>query len=212
MSSIRTVFFVALIGACVTAAGQTPNFHRFERQELVVEDFQASGYILDIGGGGEGIIGRMKPQQVVAIDLFARELLEAPPGPLKIVMDATDLKFLDSSFDTATAFFSLMYMKPDVQKKVFAEVYRVLKPGGRWLVWDSMIPTALEKDTRGAVFYFRFKLPKETVETGYGTPWPDLPLDLAHYQGLAKNVGFEVTSAKQQGAGFQTFALELRKP
>jgi ubiquinone/menaquinone biosynthesis C-methylase UbiE len=103
-------------------------------------------------------------------------------------------------------------MKPDVQKKVFAEVYRVLKPGGRWLIWDSMIPTALEKDTRGVVFYFRFKLPKETVETGYGTPWPERPLDLAHYQGLAKNAGFEVTSVKQQGAGFQTFALELRKP
>jgi len=31
-------------------------------------------------------------------------LEEAPAGPLKIVMDATDLKFLDSAFDTATAF------------------------------------------------------------------------------------------------------------
>jgi ubiquinone/menaquinone biosynthesis C-methylase UbiE len=200
------------MGACLLAADQTPNLHRFERQELVVNDFQASGYVLDIGGGGEGIIGRMKPQQVVAIDLFARELLESPPGPLKIVMDATDLKFLDASFDTATAFFSLMYMKPEIQKKVFTEVYRVLKPGGRWLIWDAVVPTALEKETRGVVFYFRFKLPKETVETGYGTPWPDRPLDLPYYQGLAKQAGFHVTSAKQEGAVFQTFSLELSKP
>lgn len=209
----RRVLFLFFLGAlCLAAADESPKFHRFERQELVVEEFAAPGYILDIGGGGEGIIGRMKPAQVVAIDLFARELQESPPGPLKIVMDATDLKFLDASFDTATAFFSLMYMKPDIQKKVFAQVHRVLKPGGRWLIWDAVIPTALEKDTTGVVFYFRFKLPMTTVETGYGTPWPARPLDVPYYKALAEESGFQVTSAKQQGGGFQTFFLELRKP
>ena len=39
---------------------------------------------MDICGGGEGIIGQMKPAQVIAIDLSKRELEEAPPGPLKI--------------------------------------------------------------------------------------------------------------------------------
>lgn len=186
--------------------------HRFERQELVVGDFDASGYILDIGGGGEGIIGRMKPLQVVAIDLYKRELQEAPPGPLKIVMDATDMKFLDASFDTLTAFFSLMYMKPDVQKKVFAEACRVLRPGGRWLIWDAVIPTALDQDTRGPLFYFRFKLPKETVNTGYGTLWPDRPLDLAYYRALALENGFRVAAATEQPGNFHTFFMELRKP
>jgi ubiquinone/menaquinone biosynthesis C-methylase UbiE len=145
--------------------------HLFERQAFVVTDFQAVGYILDIGGGGEGIIGQMKPTQVIAIDLSRRELEEAPAGPLKIVMDATDLKFLDASFDKTTAFFSLMYMRPDVQQRTFAEVFRVLTPGGRWIIWDAVIPRALENDTRGPVFRFRFQLPGKVVQTGYGTFW-----------------------------------------
>jgi SAM-dependent methyltransferase len=125
--------------------------HLFERQDFVVADFQATGYILDIGGGGEGIIGQMKPTQVIAIDLSKRELEEAPAGPLKIVMDATNLKFLDASFDTATAFFSLMYMRPEVQQRVFAEVFRVLTRGGRWIIWDAVIPRAFENDARPSV-------------------------------------------------------------
>src|SRR5690348_1504129 len=114
MTMPRSLLLLAL--SCATAqAADPPKMHVFERQDFAVSDFRASGYILDIGGGGEGIIGQMKPSQVIAIDLVKRELEEAPPGPLKIVMDATDLKFLDRSFDTVTAFFSLMYMRPDIQ-------------------------------------------------------------------------------------------------
>ena len=40
----------------------------FDREDLVVDDFYATGFILDIGGGGEGVVGRLKGQQVVAID------------------------------------------------------------------------------------------------------------------------------------------------
>ena len=200
---------MALAGA---AAEDRPPMHVFERQDFVVADFEASGYVLDIGGGGEGIIGQMKPRQTVAIDLSRRELEEAPPGPLKIVMDATDLKFLDESFETVTAFFSLMYMRPDVQQKVFAEAFRVLKRGGRWMVWDAVIPRALESGTRGPVFRFRFQLPAKVVQTGYGTLWPEKPIDLEHYQRLARAAGFEIARAVQNPGGFQTLAMELRKP
>ena len=154
----------------------------------------------------------MKPAQVIAIDLSKRELEEAPPGPLKIVMDATDLKFLDASFDTVTAFFSLMYMRPEIQKKAFAEAFRVLRPGGRWMVWDAAIPLALEKDTRGPVFRFRFHLPGKVVETGYGTLWPEKPMDLDYYKTLAREAGFRIIRAGQQPGAFQTLTLELQKP
>ncbi len=185
--------------------------HLFERQDFVVADFQATGYILDIGGGGEGIIGQMKPTQVIAIDLSKRELEEAPAGPLKIVMDATNLKFLDASFDTATAFFSLMYMRPEVQQRVFAEVFRVLTRGGRWIIWDAVIPRAFENDTRGPVFRFRFQLPGKMVQMGYGTFWPENPMDLNYYKRLARETGFEIAREEQQAGAFETLALELRK-
>ena len=186
--------------------------HVFERQDFIVADFQAKGYVLDIGGGGEGIIGQMKPQQVVAIDISKRELEEAPAGPLKIVMDATELKFLDASLETATAFFSLMYMKPETQRKVFAEVFRVLAHGGRWLIWDVVIPEVIETGTRGPVFRFRFQLPGKVVQTGYGTFWPEQPIDRDHYKQLAVEAGFQIARAEQQSGQFQTVTLELRKP
>ena len=212
MTLTRTQFLFALTGTAASAVADQPKMHDFQRQDFVVADFQASGYILDIGGGGEGIIGQMKPTQVIAVDVSKRELEEAPAGPLKIVMDATDLKFLDATFDTATAFFSLMYMRPEIQQRVFAEVFRVLTRGGRWIIWDAVIPRALESDTRGPVFRFRFQLPGKVVQTGYGTFWPEKPMDLDYYKRLAREAGFEIARAEQQAGAFQTVTLELRKP
>jgi ubiquinone/menaquinone biosynthesis C-methylase UbiE len=212
MTITRSQFLLALSSVGAATAQGAPKMHIFDRQDFTVEDFHAEGYVLDIGGGGEGIIGQMKPKQTIAIDLSKRELEEAPPGPLKIVMDATDLKFLNGSFDTATAFFSLMYMRPEIQEKAFAEVFRVLTPGGRWLVWDVVIPQRLEPDTRGPAFRFRFHLPGKVVQTGYGCLWPDRQVDLDHYKRLARQAGFAIVKAAQQPGAFHTLTMELSKP
>jgi SAM-dependent methyltransferase len=183
--------------------------HRFDREEIRVTDFDADGYVLDIGGGGEGVIGQLKPRQVVAIDLSARELLGAPAGPLKIVMDATDLKFLDASFQTATSFFTLMYMKADDQGRALREIHRVLAPGGRLLVWDVILPARFDPVKDIAVIPLTIHLPEQTIETGYGTFFPKEPHDLAYFRGLAAQTGFEVAAARTTA---RTFYLELRKP
>ena len=126
----------------------------FEKQEIVVNDFDSAGYILDIGGGGEGVIGKLKGKQVIAIDPSKRELEEAAAGPLKIVMDARDLQFLDGSFSTATSFFTLMYIKAPDHEKVFNEVFRVLAPGGVFLIWDVIFPQRPDANKDVAVFLF----------------------------------------------------------
>ncbi len=178
-----------------------------------MNDFEAHGYILDLSGSGEGIIGRMKPKQVVAIDLYKRELEELPAGPLKIVMDARDLKFLDGSFRTATAFFMLMYVKPADHEKIFQEVFRVLAPGGRFLVWDVILPPRpadVDKAKDMAVFPFLFKLPsQQEIKTGYGTFFPPAVQDLRYYTHLAERAGFRASTQNEKG---RTFFLELRKP
>lgn len=182
--------------------------HGYESEEVTVADFAARGWILDIGGGGEGVIGRMKGGQVVAIDLSERELREAPAGPLKVVMNATELKFLAGSFSTATSFFTLMYMKPEDREKTFGEVYRVLAPGGVFHVWDVALPVSPEPGRDIAVFRFRFRLPKEEVNTGYGTFFPKSPVGVDWYIGAAERAGFRVGGRKEQG---RTFYLELEK-
>ena len=83
MTITRSQFLFALSSAAAARAQGGPRMHIFDRQDFTVADFQAEGYVLDIGGGGEGIIGQMKPKQVIAIDLSKRELEEAPPGRSK---------------------------------------------------------------------------------------------------------------------------------
>jgi SAM-dependent methyltransferase len=180
----------------------------FEKQELDLPDFPAQGWILDIGGGGEGVIGRLKGSQVVAIDLYSWGLRRTPPGPLKLVMDATDLKFLDESFGAVTSFFTLMYMNPEQQDKAMREAFRVLKPAGRMRIWDVELPVSPDPKKDLAVYPFVFRLPRETVETGYGTLFPKLPMNLSYYTRMARAVGFVVEEQEVVG---RTFRLVLQK-
>lgn len=141
-------------------------------QEITVPDFVCDdSWILDIGGGGEGIIEQIKGKQVVAIDFRKRELEGTQNDALKIVMDARDLHFLDKTFETVTAFFTLMYIavRPDDIEQSFQEISRVLKPGGKLLVWDVIFSPPVEVDKEIIALYLKVHLPDGTVnDTGYG--------------------------------------------
>jgi ubiquinone/menaquinone biosynthesis C-methylase UbiE len=183
--------------------------HVFPKVELDLPDFEHDGLILDIGGGGEGVIGKLKGQEVIAIDIKEEELLEAVDGPLKIIMDARELKFLDGSFSTVTAFFVFMYIKEkEDQFKVLQEISRVTKPGGILHIWDidhSQIP---DTDKRGYILPLLYRVKDEEKETGYGMIWPDVPRGLDYYLDLAGQVGFSKMDVERNQ---NTFYCRLRK-
>ena len=203
-----TIAFIIMTICTMAISGLPQKSGQIEQQSVTVEDFAAKGFILDIGGGGEGVIGQLKGQQVIAIDISKRELEEAPPGPLKIVMDARDLKFLDNTFNTATVFFTFMYIASEDHQKVFEELHRVLRPGGRLLIWDVIFPERVDERQTTALFFFTFILQEKEIGTGYGVRRPAGKQGSAHFMDLAKKTGFQIISHNERD---RWFFLEVKK-
>ena len=155
------------------------------------------------------MIGRIEGLQVVAIDCREDELIEAPEGPLKVVMDARDLQFLDETFFAATAFFSLMYFDDEAGlQEALAEVFRVLKPGGLFRIWD--VDTSALPESNKTLFAVRIKFIVNGIasETAYGRPWPKQKRDHHYYSNLAEAAGFVHVETEEQA---HTFCSTFRK-
>lgn len=153
-------------------------------------------WILDVGGGGEGIIGNLMGAKVVAIDKNKKELTETKNDALKVVMDAKELKFVDDSFDAVTVFFTLMYMPEADLETVMAELWRVLKPGGELLIWDAIVKIPPEeKDKKYFLVMMNVHFPDGSeTETGYGYLLRDQQPDL--FLQPAQKVGFKLLDQK----------------
>jgi len=207
----KAFVLAAALFAVTVAAQERPKpeqVYNHPKLEVAVPDFPAEGLILDIGGGGEGVIGQLKGKQVVAIDLIKRELEDAPGEPLiKIVMDARDLKFLDNTFPTTTVFFTFMYIDPKDHEKVLQEIHRVLKPGGRLLIWDVVFPKKTDERQLYVLYRLHIRLPAKEIETGYGARFAE-GQGAERWIDLAKKCGFE-SSFRQDNEGW--FFIELKK-
>lgn len=174
-------------------------------QSIELSPIETDGFILDIGGGGEGIIGKLNGDQVIAIDKNENELLETQNDALKVVMDATALKFLPKSFDVCTAFFSFMYIPTNKHLKVYEEAHRVLKDHGKLLLWDVKIPENLG-DYKAFIARLNVKLPTGEVEAGYGVEWQ--PQNIEYFKEVAWKTNFKIINEWQKG---EIFYLELSK-
>ncbi len=145
------------------------------------------GSILDIGGGGEGIIGLIYQTQVTAIDNRQDELDEAPVGFIKVLMDACNLKFKDNSFENVTLFYTLMYIEKEKQAKAIQEAYKVLKDEGHLYIWDTNIKVAnpflvnLNINASGSI-----------INTTYGIYKENAFQDDKYFKVICENVGFRL--------------------
>ncbi|MFX0091689.1 MAG: class I SAM-dependent methyltransferase [Candidatus Hodarchaeota archaeon] len=148
------------------------------------------GRILDVGGGGEGIVAQIGKERVTAVDRLESEIEEARPNAPTAtwrVADARDLPFENESFDNATAFFSFMYMTTPTKKDVCKEIYRVLPPGGELWVWDANI---ICKEPE-FIIALSIQLPNgKIIGTGYGSRQKQTSKSISE---ILKETRFEVS-------------------
>ncbi len=168
-------------------------------------DRTLDGEILDLGGGGECVIGRVYRDQVTAIDICPEELDEAPDVCRKLVMDAAELAFSDASFDHVTAFFSFLYMEKGVLRRVIAEAARVLRPGGRLHIWDANVISA---EPEPFLIDLEIHLPSESLHTTYGVIKPDARQNSALFVRLCEEAGFTLLHRREEP---ELFCLEFEK-
>jgi SAM-dependent methyltransferase len=134
-----------------------------------MDDFPTDQLVLDIGGGGEGLVSRIGGKRVCAIDYRMSEIREARiyDSPANwFVSDARHLPFREESFDMATLWFSLGYMRNWATKEeVLSQALKSLKPGGKVSILSSRVDCKTERFTFNALF----TLPDGTTsKVGYG--------------------------------------------
>jgi len=142
------------------------------KQHIVIQKIPI-GKVIDIGGGGEGVIAQAGGVGVIPIDKYISEIREArrkAPDVPWMVADATEMPYEGQCFDNATAFFSCMYMSDDVKEMVFRETQRVLKQGGEFWIWDAPMVT------KSKVFAIRLQVAlheTHSIGTVYGVKTKD---------------------------------------
>ncbi|KXH70071.1 MAG: hypothetical protein AM326_04650 [Candidatus Thorarchaeota archaeon SMTZ-45] len=172
-------------------------------QKIKLERVTTEGLILDIGGGGEGLVSRIEGERVCALDIRMSEIKEAQihgNSSNWFVADGGHLCFKDSVFDTVTLWFSLGFMSDwNTKRTVLEEAYRVLKRNGKLSILASRIPEIGDS----LIFWVTFTFPDGTLsKTGYGLRGGQnqtLPRILE----IVSEVGFDLHQCEDHGEWFK---------
>ncbi|MBE0525600.1 MAG: class I SAM-dependent methyltransferase [Candidatus Thorarchaeota archaeon] len=177
-------------------------------QKIRLSKLHSDGPILDIGGGGEGLVSRIEGEKVCAVDIRLSEIREAqihgPPANW-FVGDGQALCFQNNVFDVVTLWFSLGYMSDwSIKTNVLKEAHRVLGKGGKLSILASNIPKSCKRLT----FWGHFTFPDGTVsQTGYGVRGgQDQTLD--RMTELLGNIGFKIQTREDNDAWFKIKAIK----
>jgi ubiquinone/menaquinone biosynthesis C-methylase UbiE len=112
-------------------------------QKIELKHLPQEGFIIDIGGGGEGLVSRIEASRVCVVDINLNKIREAMIyGQVSqwILSDARMLSVKDERFNVATLWFSLGYVQDrDSKAQVLAEVARVLRQSGHISILGARI-------------------------------------------------------------------------
>ena len=168
-------------------------FFRTPLIQINVQPILTNLKVLDIGGGGAGVIGRMMPNNnLYIVDRSESELRDAEEKGAKgnlVVGDARKLKYPSNYFDAITIFFSLMYIRGFKNKRaVIKESYRVLKKGGKMYIWGAIIPYP------SLIYWINLIIhsKKNKIETGYIVSGINNIQTYDLIKKIIEDVGFEI--------------------
>ncbi len=178
-------------------------------QEIALQRLEGDGLILDIGGGGEGLVSRIEGNRVCALDIRLSEIREAQihgHSSNWFVGDGGSLCFKDEVFDIVTMWFSLGYMSDwNTKSAVLEAAHQVLKKKGRLSILASHIP----ESGASLIFWGKFTLPDGILsKTGYGVRGGQnqtLPRILE----LATKTGFGQHQYEDHNAWFKIDSVKL---
>ncbi len=153
--------------------------------------------ILDVGGGGEGIISLVYGKNVVAIDKRKEELEDVSNNAVKLVMDACNLQFTNTKFDVVTMLFSLMYMNAEDKVKAIIEAKKILDEDGILQIWEPSIPIYDGGEKNVFVQILEFDLPSKKIQTGYGCKMTDKSSNIDYISSIVEECGFTINNKMQ---------------
>jgi ubiquinone/menaquinone biosynthesis C-methylase UbiE len=178
-------------------------------QKIRLSELHSDGPILDIGGGGEGLVSRIEGVKVCAVDIRLSEIREAqihgPPANW-FVGDGQALCFQDGVFDVVTLWFSLGYMSDwSIKQSVLEEAHRVLSKKGKL----SVLASNISKSGERLIFWGHFTLPDGSIsQTGYGVKGGQ-DQTLERMIELLGKTGFKIQSQKDNDAWFEIQAIRI---
>jgi SAM-dependent methyltransferase len=139
-------------------------------------------------------------------DYLGCDIAQSDGGVVDLICAATHIPLADQSRDTV---FSTQVIEHVADhRRLVSEAYRVLKPGGVFRIWDVELPVSPDPKQDLAIFKFTFRLPAETVETGYGTSFPITPLQMSHFERLLTAAGFALDTRHRDGRVLTIVAIK----
>ena len=127
-------------------------------QTIGLKQLPPEGLIIDIGGGGEGLVSRIERSRVCVVDINLNKIREAMiygQASQWILSDGRMLSMKEEMFNVATLWFSLGYVQDwDSKARVLEEVARVLRQSGHISILGARIICSEPRFVMRALFHF----------------------------------------------------------